>query len=132
MTSLNPNSAAVNWLQFKCGCSIVTDPWLAELALVTKPASIPPLDLFKTANGDQTDSTTTLIIQVDDFVDTQVGPIGKVDSSGTGKVYPVGLSRQFWREWRNHPKSDGQELAVLFTCEDVFAALPKLIDPNGR
>jgi alpha-D-ribose 1-methylphosphonate 5-triphosphate synthase subunit PhnH len=40
-SDLNWSFPLIEWFQFQCGCSIVTEPCMASLALITKPIAMP-------------------------------------------------------------------------------------------
>ena len=46
-TDIDLSSPEVGWLQFGCGSSVVTEPCMAYLAIITKPATMPALDYFR-------------------------------------------------------------------------------------
>ncbi|MGD9042901.1 MAG: phosphonate C-P lyase system protein PhnH [Desulfobacterales bacterium] len=132
-TDLSWNSAAINWFQFHCECSVVTEPCMAHFALITQPANMPPLDDFKLGNEGYPISATTLIVQAERFN----GHNGKILSGPgiktTTYFAPGGISTQFWEQWQRQAALFPLGVDVFFTYNNMLAALPRttrVSDPN--
>jgi alpha-D-ribose 1-methylphosphonate 5-triphosphate synthase subunit PhnH len=66
-TDFSWNSPTVRWLQHHCGCTLVSEPCLANCALITRSALMPPLNHFRIGEEESLANAATLIIQVDDI-----------------------------------------------------------------
>ena len=58
------NYPLIDWFQYQCGCSIVTEPCMASLALITKSTGMPPLDHFRNGDDEHSDVSAKLIVQI--------------------------------------------------------------------
>jgi alpha-D-ribose 1-methylphosphonate 5-triphosphate synthase subunit PhnH len=134
-TDLSWSSAAINWFQQHCGCSVVTEPCMAHFALITQPADMPLLDDFKIGDEAHPESAATLIIQVEGFNDK----VGKyLSGSGTGSYAyfaPAGIPPDFWEQWQLQAALFPLGVDIFFTCRNLLAALPRttqIIDSSSR
>ena len=67
-TDVDWNSPAIYWLQVDCESSVVTEPCMANFAIVTKPGNMPDLDYFRVGRYEYPEKATTIIVQVDDIL----------------------------------------------------------------
>ena len=70
-TDLSWDSATIGWLRHHCECTIVSEPCMANCALITRPNVMPPLDHFRIGENESPANTATLIIQVDDIYENK-------------------------------------------------------------
>lgn len=62
-----PCQLAAEYLQFHCGCRIVSDPMQASFAFATDFSSLPPLEHFKLGTDEEPEDSTTLIVGVSEL-----------------------------------------------------------------
>ena len=132
-TDLSWNSFALEWFQFHCSCSVVTEPCMAHFALITQPAEMPSIDDFKIGDDAHPESAATLIIQVERFNDHN-GKILRGPGIKTPTNFaPAGIQAKFWEQWQLQAALFPLGVDVFFTFNDILAALPRttqVIDPN--
>jgi alpha-D-ribose 1-methylphosphonate 5-triphosphate synthase subunit PhnH len=124
-TDIDWPSPAISWLQFGCNSSVVTDPCMANLAIVTKPATMPALEYFRIARYDSFENATTILVQVDDIL-----PVVEYKRAGiwVDEMFQLelkGVPHHFWHQWRHLSDRHPLGIDIFFTCEDVMTVLPK-------
>jgi alpha-D-ribose 1-methylphosphonate 5-triphosphate synthase subunit PhnH len=124
-TDLSWNCSAVNWFQVHCGCSLVTEPCMADFALITRPADMPPLDDFRIGNEQHPESAATLIVEVEGFNDANGKVLGMPGIKPTTHFAPEGIAGDFWEQWQLQAAFFPLGVDILFTCGDRLAALPR-------
>jgi len=112
-------------LRFHAGVRLVQDPADADFALITEPASMPPLTMF--AHGDlrYPDRSATLIIQVEDFR----GNAGK-RFAGPGirdveQLLIEGLPGEFWQQRAAMSTQLPLGVDLIFISGQRMVALPR-------
>jgi alpha-D-ribose 1-methylphosphonate 5-triphosphate synthase subunit PhnH len=93
-----PSEEAVHHLRFHTGTRLAETPAEADFALISAPASMPPLEAF--AHGDMRypDRSASLIVQVEGFR-TDAGP--RFAGPGIRDTTPLsidGLPERFWQQ----------------------------------
>jgi alpha-D-ribose 1-methylphosphonate 5-triphosphate synthase subunit PhnH len=124
-TDLDWDNAAVGWLQFHCGCSIVTEPCMANYALITKPSSMPALDEFRIGDDEHPEAGSTLIIQIDVFAAESGGTVFDPGIQNRLRMTVSGLPIDFWRQRRQQTGLFPRGVDIFFTCQDQLIALPR-------
>jgi alpha-D-ribose 1-methylphosphonate 5-triphosphate synthase subunit PhnH len=124
-TDLSWNSSAVDWFQFHCGCSVVTEPCMAHFALITQPDEMPSLDDFKIGDNEHPESAATLIIQVERFNDPNCQILSGPGVKTSTHFAPAGIQANFWEQWQVQSASFPLGVDVFFTCNNSLAALPR-------
>jgi len=122
---IDQQSSAVSWLQYCCQSSVVTEPCMANFAIVTQPLNMPDLENFRIGTYEYPENATTLLVQVDDIL-----PGAEYQKSGIGVDQRAhlelrGLPDHFWHQWRQLSGRHPLGIDVFITCEDVLTALPK-------
>ena len=119
------NDAVATHLRFHAGVRLVQDPADADFALITEPASMPPLTMF--AHGDlrYPDRSATLIIQVEDFR----GNAGK-RFAGPGirdveQLLIEGLPGEFWQQRAAMSTQLPLGVDLIFISGQRMVALPR-------
>jgi alpha-D-ribose 1-methylphosphonate 5-triphosphate synthase subunit PhnH len=129
-TDLSWNCTAVNWFQFNCGCSVVTEPCMAHFALITYPADMPLLNDFKIGDEEQPESAATLIIQVEGFNGTNGQMLSVPGVKSATHFAPKGVPANFWEQWQLQAALSPLGVDILFTFGDLLAAVPRTTQIN--
>jgi alpha-D-ribose 1-methylphosphonate 5-triphosphate synthase subunit PhnH len=124
-------SPAIRWLQFDCESSVVTEPCMANFAIVTKPASMPDLDYFRVDRYEYYENATTLIIQVDDILPRASYKNSNIYFEKTAQLELKGVPDKFWDRWQYLSGLYPLSIDIFFTCDDVLIALPKINREEG-
>jgi phosphonate C-P lyase system protein PhnH len=115
-TDIPWNAPAMHWIQDYCECTLVTESYLANLALVTRPEVMPRLDAFKCADAQGGSASATLIVQIADIEKCMA-----TDAPGAS----AGLAKDFWAQWQAHVRRRSASVDILFTFQNCIAAPPK-------
>jgi alpha-D-ribose 1-methylphosphonate 5-triphosphate synthase subunit PhnH len=126
-TDLSWNFLLVEWFQYQCGCNIVIEPCMADLALITNPITMPPLVNFRIYDEELSDTSTMLIIQVDELsLNAAMPPFGSVvDKTAAPSLLEVSVN--FWDDWDQQSKLFSPGVDIFLTCDDIITALPQSI-----
>ena len=119
-------SEAIGWLQFGCGSSVVTEPCMANFAIITKPATMPPLDYFRIGRYEYPEKATTIIVQVDDIIPSADKKYSKTFVDKIPRLELKGVTENFWYQWQQLSGLYPLGIDIFFTCDDVLTALPKI------
>ncbi len=125
-TDLSWKNPAISWLQFGCGSSVVTEPCMAKFAIVTRPASMPPLDYFRIARVEYPEKATTVVIQVNDIVPLADNKYSDISFDDSTQLELKGVPENFWQQCQHLSQEYPMGIDIFFTCEDVLASLPKI------
>ena len=114
-TDVDWKNPAISWLQFDCESSVVTEPCMANFAIITKPARMPPLDYFRIGLDKYPEKATTMVVQVDDifprtdnkYYDTLVDKVGKLELKS--------VPDKFWKQWQHLSGLHPLGIDVFFT-----------------
>jgi alpha-D-ribose 1-methylphosphonate 5-triphosphate synthase subunit PhnH len=121
---LSWSSPLIEWFQYQCGCSIVTEPCMASLALITKPIAMPPLDHFRIGGEEQSDTSATLIIQVDELFANTISSPTRTRKNETLIRKPIKEPINFWDHWQQQSTFFSPDVDIFLTCDDVMISLP--------
>jgi alpha-D-ribose 1-methylphosphonate 5-triphosphate synthase subunit PhnH len=126
-TDVDWKSPAISWLQFGCGSSVVTEPSMANFAIITRPDNMPALNFFRISRYEQPEKATTIIVQVSDILPRAENTQPKNLAGKAASLELIGVPETFWHQWRQlsslHPLPLG--IDIFFTCDDVLTSLPR-------
>lgn len=120
-------SPAISWLQFACGSSVVTEPSIANFAIITKPAAMPALDNFRVGYYEYPEKPTTIVVQVDDILPGTDKNDANASADKTARLELKGVPKNFWYQWQQLFSRYPLGLDIFFTCDDVLFVLPKMM-----
>jgi alpha-D-ribose 1-methylphosphonate 5-triphosphate synthase subunit PhnH len=123
-SDLNWSSPLIEWFQFQCGCSIVTEPCMASLALITKPIAMPPLDHFRIGGEEQPGTSATLIVQVGELSANATMSPTRMEKNKTIKRKLMKEPMNYWDHWYQQSAFLCQGADIFLTCDDVMISLP--------
>lgn len=112
-------------LRFHTGCRLVPTPAEADFALITDPATMPPLDAFALGDPRYPDRSASLIVQVEAF-HANTGP--RFAGPGIRDVERVridGLPERFWRERSALASRLPLGIDLYFVAAQNVLALPR-------
>lgn len=118
----NPSTAA--YLRFHCGSPLVNDPAKASFA-VASGDRVPPVDRLGLGDDAWPESSTTLIVQVDDL---SAGAGLRLTGPGIEtehRLSVVGIRSGFWDEWRANGALFPRGIDLVLVAGDRIAALPR-------
>jgi alpha-D-ribose 1-methylphosphonate 5-triphosphate synthase subunit PhnH len=99
---------------------------MARAALITKPACMPQLDQFRTANPENPQLPATVIVQVERISRTCRWPAnGTLRKPAGAPTLPHGLSHRFWADWKTIRQAHPPGVNVLFTWHNILSAIPR-------
>jgi alpha-D-ribose 1-methylphosphonate 5-triphosphate synthase subunit PhnH len=124
-SDLDDKTAVVDWLGFHCGCRIVSQTYDAMFALITDAGQMPPLSHFRIGTDECPDTSTTLIIQVDEFSVYAGKRLKGPGIRSCRKLNIKGLPADFWNQWRAQFDIFPLGVDILFTCGNHLIALPR-------
>ncbi|CAB1077425.1 hypothetical protein D1AOALGA4SA_5214 [Olavius algarvensis Delta 1 endosymbiont] len=122
---IDQQNSAVSWLQNRCQSSVVTEPCMANFAIVTRPDNMPDLEYFRVGTYDYPEKATTVLIQVEDILPDIAYSATGIGFDQRPQLELKGLSERFWHQWRRLSGRHPLGIDVFITCEDVLTALPK-------
>jgi alpha-D-ribose 1-methylphosphonate 5-triphosphate synthase subunit PhnH len=99
---------------------------MANFAIVTQPATMPPLDSFRVGRHEYLEKATTMLIQVDDILPTTDNTYSTIAVNKTDRLVLKGVPDPFWYQWRQLSRRYPLGIDIIFTCDDVLMALPKI------
>jgi alpha-D-ribose 1-methylphosphonate 5-triphosphate synthase subunit PhnH len=130
-TDIAPRTQAPRWLCAETGASLVTEPGMASLALITIPARMPRLQRFRLGDEQRPESAALLVIQVRELSRSGARTLLGADGQRVG-ISPGGLPETFWADWSALHPFHPLGVDVLFTCGDELVALPRELRVAGR
>jgi alpha-D-ribose 1-methylphosphonate 5-triphosphate synthase subunit PhnH len=123
-TDLPWRSQASYWLQYDCQSSIVSEPCMADYAVIASPHSMPALSQFRVCDGDSIATATTLIVQVPGFYPIFENCNSRRLRSTPVPSFPAGLPDDFWAQRLSLMRSDPRGLDIMFTHGRQMMFLP--------
>ena len=112
------------FLRFHCGCPIVDDPALAAFA-VAGGRGLPALGRFSAGDDAWPETSTTVIVQVDDLLDH--GPL-RLTGPGIETEHTLtvpGLRADIWDEWAANRELFPCGVDLVLVAGRRIAALPR-------
>ena len=118
-TDVDRKSPAISWLQVECESSVVTEPCLADFAIITKPGSMPDLDYFRTDPKKYPEKATTIVVQVDDILPVTDNKYFDIFLGRDGQLELNGVPKKFRNQWQSLSGLYPLDIDIFFTCDDV-------------
>jgi alpha-D-ribose 1-methylphosphonate 5-triphosphate synthase subunit PhnH len=124
-TDLPPDSEAVEWIRFHCGCPVGEEPAGGKFALITGDPNQTPLGRFFPGTDECPGDSATLIIQTQTLVEGRgrrlTGPgIQKENYLSVG-----GVPEEFWQAWKVNHSGYPLGVDVILTAGRELVALPR-------
>ncbi len=122
------NSDAAQWLRFHTGCTIVSEPDIAQFAWIAAGDRSPPLSAFAQGSDTYPDQSATCIIDVAAIASDEgnaswllTGPGIRTQRTLRIEGYPDG----FVDEWEQNRISFPRGVDVFLTIEEQIVGLPR-------
>ena len=126
---LDPAAAAqpalADYLRFHCGCPLVEASGSAAFAIVSDPAELPPLDVFRAGTDEYPDRSATLLIQVERLDDSRGVILRGPGIESRQKFQAKGLPGGFWHQVQENHAGFPKGVDMIFCARDRIAALPR-------
>lgn len=116
--------AAIAFLKFHCGCPVVDTPANAAFA-VADGATVPALDQFAIGDDAWPETSTTVIVQVDDLVAGNGLVLSGPGIETTHTLNAHGLRPDLWTEWRANQGLFPCGVDLILVAGNRIAALPR-------
>ncbi len=120
------SAGLADFLRFHTGAKLVEAPEEADFALVSNPLHMPPLDAFAQGTLEYPDRSTTLIIQVDEFMDHG----WQLEGPGIhGRIgfCAAPLPEDFARQIETNRSRFPCGVDLIFSTDGEIAALPRSV-----
>lgn len=120
-----PNDETMRHLRFHAGTRLVDDPRDADFALITDPASMPPLDTFAQGEMRYPDRSASLVVQVPDL-HAHAGPyFAGPGIRETAQLAIDGLPQRFWQQRAAIATRLPLGIDLFFVAAQRMVALPR-------
>ncbi|MEQ8398510.1 phosphonate C-P lyase system protein PhnH [Thalassobaculum sp.] len=116
--------AAIAFLKFHCGCPVVDTPANAAFA-VADGATVPALDQFAIGDDAWPETSTTVIVQVDDLAAGSGLVLSGPGIETTHTLNAHGLRPDLWTEWRANQGLFPCGVDLILVAGNRIAALPR-------
>ncbi|MEL7069442.1 MAG: phosphonate C-P lyase system protein PhnH [Cyanobacteria bacterium J06581_3] len=118
-----------DWLRFHTGCRFTKQPESATFAVVKDARTLPALHAFNMGTAEDPEASTTLLIQVQDFLSGELQQL-----SGPGILNKVTLSPplpgNFWNQWRQNQAAYPQGIDCFLFTQQSVVGLPRTVSLN--
>lgn len=119
------NDPVVAFLRFHAGCRLVDDAAAADFAIVTRAADLPSLATFHAGSDEVPESSTTVVVQVEEFDD---GPGWRLTGPGIRDVNRVrvhGMPARFVPDWQANGATFPRGVDMILVAGEVVCGLPR-------
>ncbi len=122
---LEKNDAVSRWIAFWTGAPATQNPVEAHFAVVSDPQAMPALESFALGSQEFPDRSTTIILQVADFLS---GPGLSLSGPGIREralVAPSPMPRNFATQWAANNAHYPRGIDMILAGPGAVAALPR-------
>ncbi|TGQ45987.1 phosphonate C-P lyase system protein PhnH [Mesorhizobium sp. M00.F.Ca.ET.216.01.1.1] len=123
--ALQASPAVKSWLGFHTGAPLANTPADAHFALIASPAEMMALDGFSQGTQDYPDRSTTLILQVSDFVSGTPLLLEGPGIELTMTIAPAQMPRHFVEQWKQNNQRFPRGVDIILAGPDGVACLPR-------
>ncbi len=116
--------SAIAFLKFHCGCPIVDVPANAAFA-IANGATVPALDQFAIGDDAWPETSTTVIVQLDDLAVGDGLVLSGPGIETTHRLNARGLRVDVWGEWRANQGLFPCGVDLILVAGNRIAALPR-------
>ncbi|MER8866602.1 phosphonate C-P lyase system protein PhnH [Mesorhizobium sp. M0751] len=122
---LQGSAAVKSWLGFHTGAPLANTPADAHFALIATPAEMMALDGFSQGTQDYPDRSTTLILEVGDFVSGAPLLLEGPGIETTATIAPAQMPRHFVEQWKQNNQRFPRGVDIILATSDAIACLPR-------
>ena len=123
--ALQASAAVKSWLGFHTGAPLANTPADAHFALIANPAEMAALDGFSQGTQDYPDRSTTLILQVGNFVSGAPLLLEGPGIEKTATIAPAQMPRHFVEQWKQNISRFPRGVDIILAAPDGVACLPR-------
>lgn len=112
------------WLRFHTGCRFSEHPQTAMFALIRDAFLLPDLTTFNLGSAEDPEKSTTVLIQVEDFISgmpQQLSGPGILERVAIAPVLPT----SFWSQWPNNHSAYPQGIDCFLFSANAVMGLPR-------
>jgi alpha-D-ribose 1-methylphosphonate 5-triphosphate synthase subunit PhnH len=113
------------YLRFHTGVRFVNDPSAANFALAQSPAALAPLDRFHPGTAMSPETSTTLIVAVEDFTSGHQVQLDGPGFEHPRNFSPAGFDAALWEQLATNHQQFPTGIDLLLCCETQVAGLPR-------
>jgi alpha-D-ribose 1-methylphosphonate 5-triphosphate synthase subunit PhnH len=116
---------APGYFRFHTGCTLTTEPALADFALVAQPAELPPLHGFASGSEAYPDRSATLVVQVNSLEAGRGWTLSGPGIRSTRCLSAEGLGDAFVAQWAQNRRGFPRGVDLFLACGVRVAGLPR-------
>jgi alpha-D-ribose 1-methylphosphonate 5-triphosphate synthase subunit PhnH len=124
-SDLTRNEAVRGWLSFHTGAPFAEMAADATFAIISNPATVPPLSGFALGTQEYPDRSTTLIVQVETLTDGPELTLAGPGIKKTQTIAPRPLPGHFEMQWRENNALYPRGIDIILAAPDAVACLPR-------
>jgi alpha-D-ribose 1-methylphosphonate 5-triphosphate synthase subunit PhnH len=125
------DSAAAAWVTFHTGAPVMDRPEAAQFAVVADPNRLLPLDSFAQGSQEYPDRSTTILLQVDDFLGGSVLRLEGPGIDGIAEASPRPLPEDFVARMARNRSLFPRGVDVVLVSPSAVLALPRSVRVSG-
>jgi alpha-D-ribose 1-methylphosphonate 5-triphosphate synthase subunit PhnH len=113
------------YFRFHSGVRFVHDPSTANFALAENPSALPTLDRFNPGTAMSPESSTTLIVAVENFTSGHRVLLDGPGFEHPRNFSPAGFDAALWEQLATNHQRFPAGIDLLFCCETQVVGLPR-------
>lgn len=123
--------AVRKYLRSQTACAQVTEPTLADFAIIPRPGELPSFGNFFCGTREHPERSTKLIVQVDGLEPDGPWRLTGPDIPGARRLGARGLGEAFLSQWTRNTRLFPQGIDVLLACGRRLCVLPRTTRIDG-
>ena len=123
--ALQASAEVKSWLGFHTGAPLANTAADAHFALIAAPAEMMAFDGFSQGTQDYPDRSTTLILQVADFVSGTPLLLEGPGIETTATIAPAQMPRHFVEQWKQNNQRFPRGVDIILATAHGVACLPR-------
>lgn len=113
------------YFRFHSGVRFVDDPSTANFALAENPSALPPLDQFNPGTAMSPETSTTLIVAVENFTSGHRVLLNGPGFEHPRNFSPAGFDAALWEQLAKNHQRFPAGIDLLLCCQTQVAGLPR-------